>query len=599
MMAPPSQSDDGRTGAQLAEHTEPAAEQVHGRRGLIRSPYLQGLIALAVYAIPWLALVTRPLIVHAARAQLDQKSMDPNFYVWCLRWWPWAIQHGANPLFTHVIGAPTGFSLAWVTTIPPLALAAAPVTLFAGPVVSFNLLAAIAIPLTAWAAFVLCRRLTGAFWPALVGGLVYGFSAYEMNHGAAGQLNLTFSMLLPLMVYIVVLWRDQSISSRTCVILLAVAMALQLYLFLETFADMTGIVAIALVLGYLLAGRDNRPQVLRMGLHIGAAYVLSLILAAPYLLYALSNKAPKLIHVTGLDLASLIILRKQRTYHLHWLAHLARQPVEASAAGYVGIPLLIVIVALAVTTWSSRLTRFLTWMVGIIVVASMGWEVTIDGHQVATLPWKPLWKLPLVRNAFPSRLMLFAFLVLAVIATLWLARTSAKQWQQWGRWGMGALIVFAVIIDIPPFGYSKQSNVPAYIASGAYKKDLTPGESVAVVSTVGNAGMLWQANTDFYMKLAGGYINQAITRRTDLPWQIQNLSGGTPLAVDEFEAYVRNTGLGAVLLDESHVPVWVGIFGKMGLRSELVGGVRVIPTDGCRTCKVLTAAQLKTYPPAR
>ena len=55
--------------------------------------------------------------------------MDPNFYVWCLRWWPYAVVHGLNPLYTHQIAAPAGHSLAWVTTVPPLALLAAPLTL--------------------------------------------------------------------------------------------------------------------------------------------------------------------------------------------------------------------------------------------------------------------------------------------------------------------------------------------------------------------------------------------------------------------------------------------------------------------------------------
>ena len=104
-----------------------------------------------------MSLVTRRLLLHASQAQLLQKSPDPNFYVWSLRWWPYAVAHGLNPLYSHEIAAPAGHALAWITTTSPLALLTAPLTLTAGPVVSFNLLEAVALPVSGWAAFVLCR----------------------------------------------------------------------------------------------------------------------------------------------------------------------------------------------------------------------------------------------------------------------------------------------------------------------------------------------------------------------------------------------------------------------------------------------------------
>ncbi len=172
------------------------------------SPALQGLAAFGIYLVVWVLTTVSPLIVHLRRAQLDQKSPDPNFYVWSLRWWPYAIGHGLNPLYSSQIAAPTGHSLAWATTVPPLSLLAAPLTLVAGPVVAFNLLTAIAVPLCAWAAFVLCRRLTGSFWPAFAGGAVFGFSAYLSMHTDAGQLNILYSLLLPILAYLVVRWHE-------------------------------------------------------------------------------------------------------------------------------------------------------------------------------------------------------------------------------------------------------------------------------------------------------------------------------------------------------------------------------------------------------
>ncbi|HEY2639290.1 MAG TPA: hypothetical protein VGI66_05340 [Streptosporangiaceae bacterium] len=569
-------------GSRLVDHEEPVTAPSSARRGWVTSPVQQGLIALAIYLAAWLTTSARPLISHPGQAQLDQASMDPNFYAWCLRWWPYAIGHGLNPLYTHQIGAPVGFALAWVTTIPPLALLATPLTLTAGAVVSFNLLTAIAMPVSGWAAFVLCRRFTHRFWPALIGGFVYGFSAYEMNHDAAGQLNLAFSLLLPIMAYLVLQWWDENIKTRTFVILLGITMAAQFYLFLETFADLTALLAIALLIGFALAGRDARPAVARLSKFIGLAYLVTIVLALPYLAAMLTKKTPQQAHVSGLDLASLVIPRPGRTLGLGWLAHAANGPVQASAAGYVGIPLLAVAILLAVTTWSSKITRFLSCMLIIVVVASLGPSVYLGGHKEFGLPWARLWSLPIVRNAYPSRLMLFGYLLLAVITAVWLAAPSKRRLI---RWPLALLIVAAVVLDSIPLIIAPASNLPTFISQGNYRRNLSPHEIVVVVSTTGNAGMLWQVESDFYMRLAGGYVNQAITSRTDLPPQVQALSHYSPQAVQNFEAYVRSARIGAILVDANQEPLWVGIFLRIGLKGERIGGVLVYQLHHCRTCR--------------
>ncbi len=564
-------------------------EQPDRLRRWLRLPVVQGAGALAIYLLVWLTTSAHNIVAHASRAQLDQSSMDPNFYVWCLRWWPFAVVHGHNPLFTHLIGAPAGHSLAWVTTIPPLALLAAPLTLTAGPIVAFNLLSACAVPLAGWAAFLLCRRLTGKFLPALVGGAVFGFSAYEMNHSAAGQLNLTYSLLVPVLAYLVVVWWQGAISSRVFVILAAVILAAQFYLFLETFADLTAMLIVGLILAFALAGRAGRPVIARLAARLGIAYVLAIALALPYLAYALSTKAPRLSVVTGLDAASLIVPRPDSTYGIAWLAHVAKLPADASQAGYVGVPLLVLVILLAVTGWSSRLVRFVTCMLVFILVASLGPELYVAGHPVVGLPWGRVWQLPILRNAYPSRLMLFAFGVLAVAVALWLSGPAKRVW---ARWPLALLVVAFVALDTPAFGVNQHTSVPAFISTGQYKRDLAHGEIVIVVSKIGNAGMLWQAESGYYYKLAGGYVNQSINRRTDLPIAVQALSHATPANVAVFESYIRHARIGAILLDAGHEPTWVGIFWRVGLVGHLRGNVIVYQTDGCRACRRLDRHEL-------
>jgi hypothetical protein len=459
----------------------------------------------------------------------------------------------------------------------------------AGPIVAFNLLAALALPVSAWAAFVLCRRLTRKFWPALVGGAVFGFSAYEMNHIAAGQLNLTYSLLVPLLAYLVVLWRENAISSRVFVIIAGITMAVQFYLFLETFADLTAILAAAIVIGLLVAGAAHRAEVLRLARSLAYAYGVAFLLALPYLAYALTSRTPALKADTSLDLLSLVVPRPDRITGMSWLHDLAKGPVEVSAAGYVGVPLLALAVLLVVTSWSKRFVRFLTCMLVVIIVAALGPALTFDGGKVVTLPWFWLWRLPIVRNAYPSRLMLFAFLALAVMTALWLANTSVRWWL---RVPLAALIVVALYQDAAIINVGRHSTVPAFVAKGTYRQQLSPGETVVVVSNIGNAGMLWQADTDFYLRLAGGYLNQSITRRTDLPRPVQRLAHASPAYVRSFEAYVKKDRIGAVLLDRNHEPKWVGIFWRMGLQGHTSGSVVVYPLNGCRSCRQLGWSQI-------
>jgi hypothetical protein len=587
----------GKTVAQLAEPGEPPAASAAAPRDLLRSPALQGATALALYLLVWLTTSARMLVVHLSWAQLDQKSMDPNLNVWVLRWWPYAIGHGLNPLYTHQLAAPAGHSLAWVTTAPPVALLAVPLTLIAGPVVAVNLLTAIALPVSAWAAFVLCRRLTGKFWPALAGGAVFGFSAYDVSHAAAAQLNLIYILLLPILGYLIVVWRDGAIGTRTFVILAALAMALQFYLMMEIFADLTAILAISLLVGIAVAGRDGRAQVVRLGKFLGLAYLIAAVLAAPYVVYALTVKAPRPPeNVTGVDLASLVVPRPQGTFGIAWLAHAAARPALVSNACYVGVPLLLLVVVLAVTRWSSPMVRFLTCMVAFIMVASIGPAVFLEGDRRWLVPWAELFHLPLARNAYPLRLMLFAYLALAVSAALYLAAPARRI--PWARWALTAFVIAFIVLDNLPLTIASYTSVPKFISSGQYRRQLSPGEIVTVVSSVGNAGMLWQAQSDFYMRITGGYINQGLARRTDLPRSVQDLSSATPDRVASFEQFVRTGHVGAILVDAGHEPKWVGIFWRVGLKGHRIGNVIVYQTNGCQSCHAVDWSQLGKRAPA-
>jgi hypothetical protein len=584
--------------AKLAEPNEPDTASPGTPGGQLASPVLQGGIALIIYLVIWVSTAFWRIASHATQMLLMHTSQDPNLNVWSLSWWPYAIGNVLNPLYTHQIFARAGHSLAWVTTTPPLALLAAPLTVAASPVLAFNVLASLALPLAAWAAFLLCRRLTGKFWAGLAGGAVFGFSAFETYHSAMGQLNLAYSLLLPILGYIIVVWWQGRISTRAFVIFAAITLAVQFYLFLEVFADLAGILAIALVAGFGLAERARRPVIVRLAKSIGLAYGIAIVLALPYVVYMLNSTTPRPLQASGADLASLVIPRPGRALGIGWLAHAAAGPGKLSAACYVGIPLLVLVILLAVTSWQSRLVRFLSCMLAIIVVVSLGPVFYLEGRPSAVPPWAGLFRLPLVRNAYPLRLMEFAYLALAVATALWLAGPAKRV--QWARWPLAVLVILSIALDAAPIKDTTHNEVPTFISEAQYRRQLSPGEIVVVISNVGNAAMLWQAQSGFYMRIAGGYINQDINHGTDLPAQVHGLTSPTPSHIAKFERFVKAAHVGAILLDRGRgdVPKWVGVFSHLGLVGHTTGGVVVYPTDGCRTCRRLAVPEPAKKTPA-
>lgn len=568
----------GSTSAPLTSPAEPPEPEPSGRIRFGQAVW-QGFLALGIYLAVWLLAGALPLVIHPGWAQLNQGGMDPNFYVWGLSWWPYALSHGLNPLHSALVQAPTGTSLAWTTTIPPLAVLAWPLTTVAGPIVSFNLLVALSIPISAWAGYLLCRRITGRFAASLAGGFVYGFSSYMTSHILSGQLNLSFGPLLPLMAYLVVVRLEKRINAVVFTALMAVALTAQFYLFLETFADLTALLPIALIAGYLLIGKQRRNDVLKLTGLLGIAYAVSVLLSAPYIWAALRHTPAGFVRWPGgmaLDAMSVVVARAGNSLGLVTL-----RPNGTSSwphGGFVGIALLVVAIALAVGNWSSRTVRYLTVMLVAGFAAALGPAVRYNGVPEFKFPWAQLWYLPIVRSSFPSRMMVFTFLVLAVMTAVWLAGPSKWQWLRW-------LVVWIGLVTIATntgqLGVHQAPGVPSFIASGQYKQYIKPGSTVVVIAThTGNAGLLWQADTDFYFKLAGGYLNEAIAQSSMPLPVIELLTHGTNQPdVDQFISFVRSAKISAILVQDGSMRAWAEIFTHLHMRYSRVGGVTLYRTS--------------------
>jgi len=595
------------TAADTGHAPDPEANASPGRRlvtGIAAlPPAAQGLLALLAYLAAWVGAEAYPLLRHPRVPQLAQGGFDPNFYVWALHWLPYAIGHGLNPLTTTQIGWPGGYNLAWVTTVPPLALLMAPLTATAGPVAAFSLLVVAAVPVSGWGAFVLSRRLTGRFWASLAAGAVYGFSAFEINHSYTGQVNLSVSVLLPLTAYLMVAWRDGVLGSRLFVVATGVALTVQAYLFLETFADLTAALVAGFALGAVLAGRDGRPLVARLARLTGLSYAIALLLTAPYIGYALTHRMAGFTRdtaPTSVALNSLLVPLQGHDLGIGWLAGAAaRLTGVPDRDGYLGLPLVLLALALPLAARGSRLARFLLAGAALVVLGALGPVLRLDNATpLFRLPWSRLWSLPVATSAYPSRLMVFAFLALAVMVALWLALPG--RWRSpasWARWLLAAAALAALAGNVNRLNLDDQSGLPPFISTGQYRGYIPAGAPVVVISQRGNAGLLWQAATGSYFRLAGGFVNEAISADGDLPAPVARLMPARPAPpgtagpaasaddpVPAFRQYLHDNQIADVLVEgDGHQSDWPHVLQLAGLTGSEVGGVfvyRVPPTLG-------------------
>jgi hypothetical protein len=568
----------------------------------IPPPVLQGLLAFLIYLVVFVTVYARSVAHHLGTPNLLQYFTDPNFYIWSLQWWPYAVGHGINPLFSGQIGAPQGYSLAWASTSPSVGLLMWPVTAVFGVMASFNVMLLLVPPVSGWAAFVAARRLTGRFWASLLAGAAYGLCPFELNHDWQGDSNLTVIGLLPLMVYLVLVWWDGALKNTWFAVALALAMAVEFYTFSEAFFQMTLAWAGGLVIGFAVAGRGAWRKVARLAGLAGIAYAGAIAAAAPYLYYALKHNQGMAVTRQSpefsLRLVRLVVPSVDKVFRLAPLMSYSGRLNWWGLEDYIGLPIILVLLALAVFAWRNKVSRLLLIGFAFIVALAVGPEAFVSGTTYVRVPWAGLWSLPIARSAEPSRLIVFMALVLALALALWLAipaktTTASRLWQA-ARWALGALAIAAILADTPtatpavkpvrphshlPPTMHPVNQLPPFLTDGLYRDYLKPGEIVVIVTGRGNAGMLFQADADFYFRIAGGYINQSLTPVNAVPHPITLAAHPSRVADQMFEDYIRSSGVAAIIVEQAWELPWMSNFSRVfHMHGISVGGVTIYPT---------------------
>jgi hypothetical protein len=555
------------------------------------------MTALAFYLTLSVVLFGLHVIASPGAAHVGFGA-DPAAMMWFIAWWPYAIWHHLNPFITYAVWSSTGYNLTWATSMPAVAFALAPVTATLGVVVAYNLAALLAPALSAWCAFLLCRRLTGRFSSALVGGLIYGFSPYQVAHVIGGQLVLTLNFIPPLCVLLVLLLVKNEITNPRFTVAFALVLVVQCLISTEVLATMTVFGAIALIAAVALLPA-SRGRLIATLAPIALAYVSAAVILSPFLYYALVKGSPpkELIFPPSFfsaDLLSFIVpgwLLLMNPFGADGLASRFTGNLWENGS-YFGIPLL----ALSgLWLWRSRrepAARWLALTLSVVLVCALGPVLQADGRRLVPLPWALADKLPLVRHALPVRFSSYAFLILAVIVSMALCDPGIP-------FRNAAMTVILVSIFPNPAFLLRPSryDTPQFFARGLYRNFLKPGANVLVLPYGWNGpSMAWQAQSQMYFRMPGGYIGPTPLddfRQWPLSLTLTN-SVPVPDPAQQLKAFSANYGIDVILVADGATRVERNLAASLDLKPVKAGGVLLyyLPKDRKGD---LSARQLHTF----
>ncbi len=527
-----------------------------GERTTRSGTRFEWLAAFSLYLGFSIVFFGRGIIWHFSDYYVGRGN-DPSLYMWCLAWWPHVIRDHLNPFFTDILWAPVGFNLAWATCFPLLGIVTGPLEMALGPVATFNVVMLDLPPLAGACAFWLCRRLTGRFVPALFAGFLFGFSPFVLGQ-LLSHLNQLLIFPIPILACLAAMRLDESIATGRFVGLFTLTLVVQFFLLLELFALTALVGAIAIALGLFFTSGETRRKVLAMLALVGVSYALATVAVSPYLycyfqpghptqpLWSPSQYAADLLNFVIPTPANLLgDNRFGRAISNRFTGTLYDQ------CACLGLPLILIAVAWIRRHWEEPLAKTLALsLLGVCVLAA-GPLLNVAGATVLPMPWLIVQRLPLITGAMPVRLMVFAFLLAAVIAALWLADPAVSPRAKW----LGVAATFVMMLPNPRASYwVAPTGTPAFFLNGASRRMLSQSDIVLPLP-FGDDGMcmLWQAESGMNYRMASGLTGLVPiqVRR----WPVVNAfyrSWDLPEPETQLKAFIANLGITAIVLDDSY-----------------------------------------------
>ena len=504
------------------------SSQSQTRRGALARMASPQAIALYCYVLGAIYVTSR-LLASPASYRQNGDVEDVNQATWFMRYAATAVQHFRLPaLMTAALNAPHGVNLMWNTSLLLPGVVLSPVTLLFGPQVALTGLLIIGFAGSAASMLYVLRRWHASPLAAALGGALYGFSPALVNSGI-GHYSLVLAMLPPLMIDRVlrlVTGRGRPVRNGIWLGLMAAG---QIFISEEALVD-TVIAAVLLIIVLALSRRHEvLPRVRPTAIGLGTAAVVGLVLGARGLwvqFHGVSAKgaaATTIIsyhgQLTNLGTLPIAFVNPSEGVLLHTtgLGHLANsypQPLPEYLA-YLGIPLIIVLLAAIVCFWRQLPVRVVGVTFLLLEWLGMGAR-PLQPHLTLPsflLPWSLLQHLPVIDGMVPDRLDILADACAAAVLAFSLDLARSRRFAPFSRWRAGAPIatgiaVSALLFLVPaPYAPAAVSRVPAGYAATFAALHLAPDARVLLAPypySGTSAVMRWQADTGEPASMIGG-----------------------------------------------------------------------------------------------
>ena len=398
--------------AEVPEQERPAPPSGHRRTVALAAPYYL-LAALAVTLWLWRDPASRTVAGN---------PYDADQLAWFFRYDATAIAHGHLPaLITTAMNAPRGVNVMWNTFMLLPGVLLTPVTLLLGPQTALNVFMTAGFAGSSLAMFAVLRRWDVSTPAAALGGAVYGFSPAVL-HSAIGHYDLQFAVLPPLIIHVALrlaTGRAGPVRGGTVRggLWLGLLVTAQLFITEEILA-VTAIAGLVLV-AVLAASRPRAVPAAARRVAIGlatAAGVTAVIAGYPLWVQFFGplrqHGSPFMLDYFKNDLSSFVVPSSYQLFHTAGSAAAAAryQGSLPEYLGYLGWPLLVVLVLAAIACWRRLPARAAAVACVVLGVFSLGGTLLFGGHHYPAikLPWYWLQGLPLLESALPDRFCLVA-----------------------------------------------------------------------------------------------------------------------------------------------------------------------------------------------
>jgi hypothetical protein len=479
------------------------------------------LTLAGIYYLVGALLLTWWLWRDPASRMVAGNYNDTDQMAWFFRYDATAISHFRLPaLVTTGMNAPQGVNVMWNTFMLLPGALLTPVTLLAGPQTSLTIVMTAGFAGSALAMFAVLRRWAVSTRAAALGGAVYGFSP-ALLHSAIGHYDLQFAVFLPLIAdqaFRLLAGRTTPWRGGICLGLLVTA---QLMINEEMLFD-TAVIVLIMVLVLIRRLPAFKPVIQGFAVALGTT-----VLLAGYPLWVQffgplpQQGSPFTLDYFKNDLSGLVTPSSLMLFHTTGSAAAAAsfQGQLPEYLAYLGIPLIIVLVAAAVRFWRIPVVRALAVAWVVTEVLSLGGTLLAAGHEYegVKLPWYWVQGLPLLASLIPDRFSIVAdgaaaaLLAFAIDAAVPLVRDRIPALAA-GRRPVLAVMSVAILAILPivpkPLPATAATPLPAGWSQAFADLRLPASANVLVVpipSATFTSPLRWQADTGVPRSMVGGY----------------------------------------------------------------------------------------------